>query len=213
MTTCRMAEGPGIDMNDDWIKAAENFVADQEGLRLEPYLDKAGNFTIGYGHRCTKSSGAIVEAVARKLLRDDVVAAAAALDGLKLSKNQFVALVSLVFNIGRGAFNQSTLKKRLIAGDLKAAAGQFGRWIYVRKGAEMVVSEGLTARRNRERNLFEREGVMKEVVLQRLKEPSTWRGFGGLLVALGLASAGSVDAILAIGAAIMSAVEVFRSEK
>lgn len=43
-------------------------------------------------------------------------------------------------------------------------------------------------------------------------EPSTWRGVGGLLVTLGLVSAGSVDAVVAIGAGVLSLVEIVRRE-
>lgn len=46
----------------------------------------------------------------------------------------------------------------------------------------------------------------------RLLEVSTWRGIGGLVVALGLASAGTVDVIIAAGVAMLSAVEVVRKE-
>lgn len=43
-------------------------------------------------------------------------------------------------------------------------------------------------------------------------EISTWRGVGGLLVALGLASQGAVDAVVAVGVAVVSAVEFFRRD-
>lgn len=46
----------------------------------------------------------------------------------------------------------------------------------------------------------------------RAKEPSTWRGVGWLLVALGLVPAGSVEAIVSLGAAVIGAVEVIRKE-
>lgn len=53
---------------------------------------------------------------------------------------------------------------------------------------------------------------MKNWFLGRLKEPSTWRGVGGLVVSLGLASGGQVSAVIAAGMAIVSAVETLRSE-
>lgn len=46
-----------------------------------------------------------------------------------------------------------------------------------------------------------------------MKEPSTWRGIGGLVVALGLASGVQVDAVIAVGALVMGATEVIRAEK
>ena len=54
---------------------------------------------------------------------------------------------------------------------------------------------------------------MGKFLLNRVREPSTWRGIGGLLVAMGLASAGQVDAVIVVGAGLLSAVEVMRSEK
>lgn len=51
-----------------------------------------------------------------------------------------------------------------------------------------------------------------ERVRELAKEPSTWRGIGGLLVAFGLSSAGAVDAVVAAGFAVMSAVEILRRE-
>ena len=52
-----------------------------------------------------------------------------------------------------------------------------------------------------------------EWVKARLFEVSTWRGLGALVVTLGLASAGTVDAVIALGMALLSAVEVVRSER
>ena len=47
---------------------------------------------------------------------------------------------------------------------------------------------------------------------KRAVEVSTWRGMGGLLVALGLVSAGQVDLIISAGMALVSVVEVVRKE-
>ena len=49
--------------------------------------------------------------------------------------------------------------------------------------------------------------------IERAKEPSTWRGIGALVVSLGLASAGSVDAVIAAGGALVALVEILRGEK
>lgn len=69
-----------------------------------------------------------------------------------LSENMRAALVSLVFNIGGGAFGTSTLLRKLNAGDLAGAADQFLVWNKIKGGT--VVSPGLTSRRQRERTLF-----------------------------------------------------------
>lgn len=67
-----------------------------------------------------------------------------------LTQNQYDALVSLVFNIGRGSFARSSLLKKLNAGDMTGAAQEFPRWVYA-KGKKLP---GLITRRNDEMELF-----------------------------------------------------------
>ena len=66
-----------------------------------------------------------------------------------LTQNQFDALVSLTYNIGSGAFNNSTLLK-LNKGDYQGAADQFLVW----NKADGKVMKGLVRRREAERALF-----------------------------------------------------------
>ena len=63
-------------------------------------------------------------------------------------------MVSFVFNVGRGAFISSTMRRKLAAGDMAGVGVEFMRWVYIRSGSGMVVSPGLKARRARERLLF-----------------------------------------------------------
>ncbi|EDV9112271.1 lysozyme, partial [Salmonella enterica subsp. enterica] len=67
-----------------------------------------------------------------------------------LNQNQFDALVSFVFNVGRQAFSDSTLLKKLNEGNYRAAADQFTRWVY--DNDKFV--QGLYNRRVAERDLF-----------------------------------------------------------
>jgi hypothetical protein len=78
-----------------------------------------------------------------------------------LNENQFSSLVSFSYNVGTGALQDSTLLKKLNAGDYDGAAGEFGKW---NKGTvknpktgkkEKVELRGLTTRRAAERKLFE----------------------------------------------------------
>jgi hypothetical protein len=46
----------------------------------------------------------------------------------------------------------------------------------------------------------------------RAEEPSTWRGVGWVLVALGLVPVGSVELIVSAGVALVGIVEVVRKE-
>jgi lysozyme len=71
--------------------------------------------------------------------------------GVDLTQFEFDALVSLVFNIGCGAFKGSTLLRLLNAGDYDGASAQFPAW---NKQHHIELAE-LTRRRAEERELFE----------------------------------------------------------
>ncbi|NJA04180.1 lysozyme [Methylococcaceae bacterium WWC4] len=72
-----------------------------------------------------------------------------------LNQHQFDALVSLIFNIGQGQYAQSTLRKKLEAGDLAGAAAEFDRWVKGSVDGVKQILPGLVSRRAAERALFE----------------------------------------------------------
>lgn len=126
-----------------------------EGLKLSPYKDSAGLWTIGYGHLLKNGEwwDSITEAQASQLLAQDVGTAEDAVNSLvkvTLSQPQFDALVSFVYNVGVGAFRRSTLLKLLNAGDYAGAAAQLPLW---RKAGGQVI-QGLVNRRASEVALF-----------------------------------------------------------
>ena len=132
-----------------------DIIKKSEGLRLEAYLPTPNDIpTIGYGHtKGVRMGQRISLAQAEQFLLEDVDWAEDAVNSLvkvKLSQNQFDALVSFVFNIGAGAFSKSTLLKYLNAGDYGGAANQLLRW-NKQAGKEL---KGLTKRRQEERALF-----------------------------------------------------------
>lgn len=136
------------DLGVDFIKSWEQFSPIM-------YLDQGGKPTIGYGHlvEAPKSFGnPITEAEATTLLTSDLFHAEDAVSEVitALEQYQFDALTSLVFNIGVGAFKNSTLLKLVNAGNMEAAIQQFTRWSHV-NGIE---SEGLLARRKAEQLMF-----------------------------------------------------------
>ena len=47
----------------------------------------------------------------------------------------------------------------------------------------------------------------------RAVEPSTWKGLGWMLVAVGVLPVGAVEGFAALGAAVVGLVEVIRKEK
>ncbi len=126
-----------------------------EGLRLQPYKDVAGLWTIGYGHLLKPGEwwDSITEEFATRLLADDVGKAEDTVNSLvkvPLSQPQFDALVSFVYNVGPGAFRRSTLLRLLNAGDYAGAAAQLPLW---RKAGGKIV-QGLVNRRAQEVAMF-----------------------------------------------------------
>ena len=125
-----------------------------EGIKTKAYKCPAGVWTIGYGHtKDVKKGDTCTMAQAIEFLKEDLRVFEGAIDDLvkvELNQNQFDALVSFVYNVGSGAFQDSTLRKFLNAGHFPLAAGQFDRWVYA-KGVKL---EGLVKRRAAEKELF-----------------------------------------------------------
>ena len=118
-------------------KATLKLIASFEALRLEAYPDPGSKdgkpWTIGYGHtRGVQKGDIITKEQAIKYLAADVKDAEFAVRKyvkVQLNDNQYGALVSLVFNIGAGAFARSTLLKRINAGRLEDVPQQFMLWV------------------------------------------------------------------------------------
>lgn len=130
-----------------------------EGLRLAPYFCAAGRLSIGYGHVILQGEQRLLEGITEGeaealLLRDLAWAMRAARGcGRKLTEGQEAALASLIFNIGLGQWLESTIRRLVVAGDMGAAARQFGRWVKVRG----VVNSWQVKRRAAEAKIFEGE--------------------------------------------------------
>lgn len=126
-----------------------------EGFRSTAYQCQAGVWTIGYGTTENVDPGdEITEQAAEEMLMDDLIEASSDVDQLvyvELTQEQYDALTSFVYNVGRNAFRNSTMLKLLNAGDYEGAAKQFPRW---NKAAGRVLA-GLTQRRKAERRVFE----------------------------------------------------------
>lgn len=71
-----------------------------------------------------------------------------------LTQWQFDALCSFILNVGQGNYAQSTLRRLIDAGELDAAAAEFGRWVYATVNGNKVKLDGLVKRRAAERDLF-----------------------------------------------------------
>lgn len=132
-----------------------------EGLRLKAYKDAVGVLTVGFGHTTAAGSPIVKEGLelsgraeadsilARDLKRVEQDVAKCLL--VETTQCQFDAIISFTYNLGIGNFANSTLLKKLNAGDVTGAAAEFGRW---NKAGGKVLA-GLTKRRKAERLLFE----------------------------------------------------------
>jgi lysozyme len=69
---------------------------------------------------------------------------------VSLTENQYIALLSFVFNLGGGALQASTLRRKLNMEDYEGAAEEFKKW---NKAGGRIV-KGLTKRREAERIMF-----------------------------------------------------------
>ena len=126
-----------------------------EGLRLQAYQDSVGVWTIGYGHTSGVTQGmTCTKEQAEQWLENDFFMAkndVKAVVKVPLRENQLDALASFVFNLGVRKLIQSTLLKKLNAGDYSGAAAEFDKWVFAGK----VKLNGLVKRRAKERQLFE----------------------------------------------------------
>ena len=136
-----------------------SLIKEFEGFVANAYLCPAKVWTIGIGTtiypngvKVKKGDKCTLEQAHEYLAHDMIEFEKTVNDSVKvpLSQNQFDALVSLAYNIGSGAFKNSTLLKKLNAKDYAGAADQFLVW---NKGGGKVLN-GLVKRRASERALF-----------------------------------------------------------
>jgi lysozyme len=146
---------PTSDAGLDVVKLVAMF----EAFRADVYRDIAGIQTIGFGHTGEAvERGQISLEEGYELLYRDMASAAEAVDRLvdvELNENQRNALISLVFNIGEGAFSRSNLLRRVNENYRTVTAAEFLRWRHFRNSSgAMEVSRGLQLRREQEAFLF-----------------------------------------------------------
>ena len=130
-----------------------------EGCELKAYLCPAKVWTIGFGTTVypngvkVKKGDSCTLDQAKQFKAHDLKRFEKTVDDLvqvPLTQNQFDSLVSITYNIGPGAFETSTLLKKLNTGDYQGAADQFTVW---NKGGGKVL-QGLVNRRAKEKEVF-----------------------------------------------------------
>ena len=142
---------------DDEMETSENgieLIKEFEGRRLVAYQDSVGVWTIGYGHtKDVWEDRLIIKKTADRLLAEDLAEFEKYVDNLvevPLTQNQFDALVAWTFNLGPTNLSESTLLKKLNAGDYDSVPSEMKRWN--KAGGEVL--EGLVRRREAEAALF-----------------------------------------------------------
>lgn len=140
-----------MDINQEGFKLIKDF----EGFRAKAYICPAGVLTIGYGTTGGRVRPGMVieEKTAEQWLLEDVRKFEDGVElrvKVKLGSNQFSALVCFTYNVGLGAFEKSTMLRKLNSSDYLGAAAEFDRWV---KGGGRTLP-GLVRRRTAEKKLF-----------------------------------------------------------
>ena len=142
-----------------------------EGVRYRPYTCSARLFTIGVGHVLYPAQGRLpldqrdafpLEPNDNRTFSKDEVDGILSTDLIRfevgvarlfpvvLTQGQNDALVSFSFNLGLGGVQRSTLRSKVLRGEIEEAADEFLK--FTRGGGKIL--PGLVKRRNDERALF-----------------------------------------------------------
>jgi lysozyme len=150
-----------LDFEDVWLTYYNDGGLDENGNPL-------GNCTVGAGHKlhdgpCTaeEENTVITREQAAEYLRMDLATAEQAVKenvSVDLTQNEYDALVSLAFNIGKGAFGSSDVVEQLNKENYALVPHLFGQW-----GTEHgQPSAGLIRRRDYEAHLFKTGEYLKD---------------------------------------------------
>ena len=136
-------------------KKAFDVITKYEGWKPSTYVCPAGRKTIGWGFTSPEfiRKGSMTRNEADKILVSYIDSLSSYLDGqvqVKLTENQKAALISFIYNVGRGNFESSTLLKKINKKDFSGAAQEFSKWT---KSKGKTLS-GLVSRRADERAWF-----------------------------------------------------------
>ena len=135
-----------------------NLIKRFEGFSHTIYTCPAGYPTIGYGHvvlahEQDQFATGVTQAEAAELLRRGVRIAERAvlrLISVPLTDGQFDALVSFAFNLGAGALQRSTLRRKVNRGEHEGVPEELMKWVW----ADGRRLPGLVRRRRSESILY-----------------------------------------------------------
>lgn len=136
------------------------FTASYEGERNKVYVDPVGHYAVCSGRdsygpdgKPLKLGQAFTDDQCSVMLGKDVKTAGQALDRLvsvPLSPGERLAYTDFIFNLGAGAFEASTLRRKLNSGDRPGACAELLRWDKGKVKGKLVTLPGLAARRRAE---------------------------------------------------------------
>ena len=149
----------------------KEMIKHHEGVRYKPYRCPAKLWTVGVGHVLYPVQGRLpldqrdsfpLESNDSRTFSSDEVNGLLAFDlqrfetgitrlfPVVLAQGQFDALTSFAFNLGLGGVQRSTLRAKVLRGEIEEAADEFLK--FTRGGGKIL--PGLVKRRNDERALF-----------------------------------------------------------
>lgn len=130
-----------------------------EGFRSEAYICPGGVITIGYGHTKSVQYGdTITKEEAEDLLAQDVQEYAEAVEkyiNVPVTQNQFDALVSLCYNIGKTGFFNSPVRRLVNENPAQLDRIETAFKKHNRAGGQVL--PGLTRRRQEEFQLYKKD--------------------------------------------------------
>lgn len=167
-TTTKVEKTPKIIKIRSASDSLVEFLKEEEKFRALAYKLGDGMVTIGYGHAEYINKSDIIPyktridtVKAEEYLRQDIKKAEGGLnkildkweqDGLKhnITQNQYDAMISMIFNMGRTGFRRSDFIKKVKEGDMDAAHNQL-----LNTSSQLFKKfPGLKKRRQREAELF-----------------------------------------------------------
>lgn len=153
-----------------------NLLEKFEGCKLKAYKCPAGVWTIGYGHTSAAGDPAVFDGLtitqeqAEKILARDLAKFERAVESavtVPLEQNQFDVLVDFAYNAGIGAFQKSTLLKKVNAKDFDAVPAELMKWTKA-GGRELT---GLISRRQAECAVWKKVDRHPEEAMDHRVEP------------------------------------------
>ena len=118
-------------------RIAEDLVKKSETYVRGPYLCPAGIPTSGYGHAWRKGETPIPldSTMAEDYLRQDLLKAYNAMIRLSPillweSEERQAAIIDFIFNLGAGAYQVSTLRRKINIREWEQTPAQIKRWVY-----------------------------------------------------------------------------------